>query len=85
MIESGIITKDVEQFVCINLKVDAAEAIDLESSLEELIVSGVLKMLPHDGQTSLLKLHEVLGASLTSYAKEYDDNEQFIGNADEES
>ncbi len=85
MVESGIITKDVEQFVCINLKVDAAEALELEEALSELIGSGVTKMLSVDKQESLFKMQQALEASLVSYQNDYNEDEQFIGEVNEKS
>ena len=83
MIEAGVITKDVEQFICINLKVDAEEAMNIEESILKLIDTDVLNMLPDDGQIALIKLQQVLEASLLSYQNDFDDNEQYIGSNDE--
>ena len=82
MIESGVVTRDVEQFVCVNLKLDAKEAFDLEDALETLIVTKVTNMLPEDGQNSIVKLQEVLEACLKNYESDFNDNEEFIGNTD---
>ncbi len=85
MIESGVVTKDVEQFVCVNLKLDAKEAFDLEDALETLIVTKVTNMLPENGQNSIVKLQEVLEACLKNYESDFNDNEEFVGNTNEES
>jgi len=82
MIESGVVTRDVEQFVCVNLKLDAKEAFDLEDALETLIVTKVTNMLPENGQNSIVKLQEVLEACLKNYESDFNDNEEFIGNTD---
>jgi len=79
MIESGIVTKDVEQFVCINLKVSADIALDIEEALAKLISSDVIAMLPKEGQDSLGGLQEAIQASLVKYRDEFDEHEQYTG------
>ena len=79
MIESGIVTKDVEQFVCINLKVSADIALDIEEALAKLISSDVIAMLPKEGQDSLSGLQEAIQASLVKYRDEFDEHEQYTG------
>ena len=84
-VESGIITRDVEQFVCINLKLDAENALNIEEALDKLIASEVVSMLSNDGQQSLMKLQEALEACLINYQNEYNKYGEYEGKTDEES
>ena len=84
-VESGVITRDIEQFVCINLKLDAENAIDIEEALEKLIATDVLNMLPEEGKESLIKLHTVLEASLIKYQNEFNEYGEYEGKTNEES
>jgi len=84
-VESGIITRDVEQFVCINLKLDAENALNIEEALDKLIASEVVSMLSNDGQQSLMKLQEALEACLVNYQNEYNEYGEYEGKTNEES
>jgi len=83
MVESGIITRDVEQFVNINLKLDTTNAINIEESLDKLISSNVIMMLSEDGQQSIIKLQESLEACLVSYQNDYNEYGEYEGKIDE--
>jgi len=85
MLEAGLITRDVEQFVCINLKVDAEAAGNIEAALDQILSSGVTAMFPEEGQTSLIQLREALETSLITYNDDYNEYGEYEGKQNEES
>ena len=83
MIESGIITEDVEKFVAINLKMDAGMAIALSAILVELETSGVSRMFGPCGEDTLEEFTNALTTAVIKHSEQFDGNNEYIGPKDE--
>ena len=79
MIESGIISETVEQFVAVNLKLDLTEATNLALMLQRLQITGVESIFEENERTTLSKLIDVLESALVLHSEDYDDNGHFRG------